>query len=197
MTKRAVIVHGWGGTPKAGWFPWLAAELTRAGFQTQVPALPETGEPRIFRWVPALAATVGRPDSETYFIGHSMGCQTIARYLQSLPAGDVVGGAVFVAGFFRRLSGLSSDPAEQATDAHWLKAPIDLPAVRAHLRKSIAIFSDDDPFVPLENVDDYRLVLKSEVIIEHGKRHYSGNDGVLELPVARDAMLRLAGRVTA
>ena len=192
MGKRACIVHGWGGTPAAGWFRWLGEELTRHGFAVAIPAMPVTDEPRISRWVPALAEAVGRPDSETYLIGHSMGCQTIARYLATLPKGTTIGGAVFVAGFFRRLTGLSDDPADQATDQHWLGAPLDLAAVRSRLPRSVAIFSDNDPYVPLDNVEDYKEKLQSEIIIEHGKRHYSGSDGFTELPVARDAVLRLA-----
>ena len=38
-----------------------------------------------------------------------MGCPTIARYLERLPDDVVVGGAVFVAGFFKSLTGLSDD----------------------------------------------------------------------------------------
>ena len=33
-----------------------------------------------------------------------MGCQTIARYLETLPDEIKVGGAVFVAGFFKSLT---------------------------------------------------------------------------------------------
>src|SRR3989338_169649 len=98
--KRVFIVHGWGGHPEEGWFPWLKKELEAKGFKVFVPQLPDAENPRIQKWVPKLAETVGVPDEETYFVGHSMGCQTIARYLESLPAEIKIGGAIFVAGFF-------------------------------------------------------------------------------------------------
>ena len=41
--------------------------------------------PRIQKWVSKLAQTVGDADKQTYFVGHSMGCQTIVRYLEKLP----------------------------------------------------------------------------------------------------------------
>ncbi len=191
--KRAIIAHGWDGYPEEGWFPWLKKELEAHGFEVIVPALPEAGSPRIYNWVPALAAAVGMPDEETYFVGHSMGCQTIARYLETLPEGKQVGGAVFVAGFFKRLTNLEDEPDVHETDRHWFGTPLDLVKVKTHLPKSVAIFSDTDNYVPLDNQDDFRDVLGSEIIIEHAKGHFSGpSDGVMELPVVRDALLTMS-----
>lgn len=192
MTKRVVIVHGWDGTPQDGWFPWLQKELEARGFSAAVPQFPNPAKPRIENWVSTLAETVGTPNEQTYFVGHSMGCQAIARYLESLPAGTKVGGAVFVAGFFKHLSGLENDPATRETDRHWLTAPLDLERARKHLPKSIAIFSDDDPWVPLDNQDDFRDKLGSEIVIEHGKGHFSGDrDKTFSAPVVLHKLLLL------
>lgn len=193
MTSRVIIVHGWDGTPRDGWFPWLKKELQARGFSVAVPQLPDPGKPRIDSWVSKLAETVGTPDAQTYFVGHSMGCQAIARYLESLPAGTKVGGAVFVAGFFKHLSGLENDPATRETDRHWLTAPLDLERARKHLPKSVAIFSDDDPWVPLDNQDDFRDKLGSEIVVEHGKGHFSGvRDKALSVSVVLKKLLSLA-----
>ena len=194
MTKRVFIAHGWDGYPEEGWFPWLKKELEARGFEVFVPQLPNAGNPRIQIWVPNIAEAVGTADEQTYFVGHSMGCQAVARYLETLPEGVKVGGAVFVAGFFKRLAGLEDTPDVEETDRHWLGTPIDLAKVKSHLLKSIAIFSDDDPWVPLDNQDDFRDKLGSEIIIEHAKGHFSGGrDKITELPVARDKVLSLAG----
>ena len=196
MQKRVFIVHGWDGHPEEGWFPWLKKELETKGFQVFVPQLPETNSPRIFNWVPALAAAVGEADDETFFVGHSMGCQTIARYLESLPESKRVGGAVFVAGFFKRLTGLEYDADVQATDKHWLGASLDLAKVRTHLPKSVAIFSDNDPFVPLDNQDDFRDQLGAKIVIENSKGHFSGGDDhCFELPSALAAVLEISGNI--
>jgi predicted alpha/beta hydrolase family esterase len=121
-----------------------------------------------------------------------MGCQTIARYLETLPEGLHVGGAVFVAGFFKRLTGLGDDADAQETDRQWLGTPIDLGKVKSHLPKSVAIFSDDDPWVPLDNQDDFRDKLGSEIVIEQKKGHFSGGrDGTTELPIVVEKLLRL------
>ena len=79
--KRAIIVHGWDGFPEEAWFPWLKRELEARGFTVDVPQMPEAATPKIDLWVPALAQAVGAPDVELVLIGHSIGVQTILRYL--------------------------------------------------------------------------------------------------------------------
>ena len=188
--KRAVIVHGWGGNPEEGWFPWLKKELKTRSFEIIVPELPDAETPRINKWVPALAAAVGEVDGNTYFIGHSMGCQTIARYLEGLDESIRVGGVVYVAGFFDSLT-LGEDEEEKVW-SEWKNTPLDLSRVRARSPKSIAIFSDNDPYVPLSNQDDFKDTLGSEIITQHAMGHFSGSSGCFELPVVLESVLKLA-----
>ena len=191
MNKRVFIVHGWSGHPKEGWFPWLKKELEQQGFQVSVPQLPDSDTPRISSWVPTLASAVGTPDEQTYFVGHSMGCSTIVRYLETLPEGVKIGGAVFVAGFFKHLT-LEGETESVPIAEPWLKTPVDFQKVRSHLDKSVAIFSDNDPYVPLDNQDDFRDKLGSEIIIEHGKWHFNEGNGVMELPSALESVLKIS-----
>ncbi len=193
MQKRVFIIHGWDGYPEEGWFPWLKKELEARGFSVIVPQLPRPDEPRINNWVPKLTEVVGKPDEQTYFVGHSMGCQTITRYLERLPEDAVVGGAVFVAGFFKRLTNLEDDDVVRSVADEWLKTPIKLGAVKLHLPKSIAIFSDDDPYVPMDNREDFANVLRAKIIVENKKGHFSGSTGTTKLPVALESVLEIAG----
>ncbi|KKQ28031.1 MAG: hypothetical protein US43_C0024G0009 [Candidatus Levybacteria bacterium GW2011_GWA1_37_16] len=193
MKKRVFIVHGWDGNPNENWLPWLKKELEAKKFEVFIPQLPDSGNPRIYNWVPKLAETVRKPDKQTYFVGHSMGCQTIARYLESLPKNVKVGGAIFVAGFFKRLTGLEDEPGVDETARHWLKTPIDFQKVKLHLPKSIALFSDNDPYVSLDNQDDFRNKLCSKIIIEKQKGHFNEADGVTKLPIVLKSLLEIAG----
>lgn len=192
QVNRVIIVHGWDGHPNEGWYPWLKKELEQRGFEVTVPQLPEPEKPRIQNWIPALSKAVGNPDEQTYLIGHSMGCQTIARYLETLSEEIKVGGAIFVAGFFKRLTGLEDDPEVQETDKHWLTSPLDFNKVRSRLKKSVAIFSDDDPWVPLDNQDDFRDKLDSEIVIVNKMGHFSGDQGITELPIVLEKLLEIA-----
>ena len=192
MEKRVFIVHGWDGYPEEGWFPWLKKELEAKGFSVFVPQFPKPHEPQINNWVPELKAVVGAPDKQTYFVGHSMGCQTIVRYLESLPEGMKVGGVVFVAGFFKRLTGLEDNEMVRSIVKEWLMTPLDLHAVKSHMKKSVAIFSDNDPYVPIDNKEDFVLKLGSKIVIEHNQGHFSGSTGTKELPAALAALIKIA-----
>mgnify|MGYP001587675271 CR=1 FL=1 len=192
MTKKVFIIHGWDGYPEEGWFPWLKKELENKGFEVFVPQLPEAGTPRIYNWIPKLAEIVGAPDKNTYFMGHSMGNQAIARYLESLPKATKVGGAVFVAGFFKRLTNLEDDDEVRDVSKHWLETPLDLAKVKLHLGKSIAIFSDNDPYVPIDNQDDFKNKLGSKIIIEHQKGHFNADAGITELLIVLKSVLEVS-----
>ncbi|MBU0666612.1 MAG: alpha/beta hydrolase [Nanoarchaeota archaeon] len=84
MTKRVFMVHGWEGYPENHWFPWLKKELETKGFEVFVPAMPDTDHPKMGAWLEHLTKITRAPDKDCYFIGHSLGCITILRYLETL-----------------------------------------------------------------------------------------------------------------
>lgn len=180
--KRVFIVHRWSGGPTEDWYPWLKSELEGRGIEVQVPEMPETDTPHIAAWVPALATAVGVADENTYFVAHSVGNSATLRYLESLSEGTKVGGVVFVAPWPKSIAGLEDDEEVRTIAKEWLDTPIDFAKVRAHIPKSVAIFSDNDKFVPLDNQDVFRNQLGSEIIIEHGLGHMSSEDGVDQVP---------------
>ena len=180
MNKRLFIVHGWMDAYEDQWFPWLKERAEALGFAVTIPRLPGIANPKVAAWVLTLSMAVGTADEDTYFVGHSMGAQTILRYLASLPDDDKVGGAVFVAGWIK-VSGLKTDE-ERATAKQWEETAINYRDIRKHLTRSVAIFSDNDPFVPKENHDIFRTEIGSTVILEHAKGHFTTEDGVKEVP---------------
>lgn len=188
--KRIFIIHGWGATPESEWLPWLAKNLRGKGFSVEVPAMPDTENPKIEAWVSHLEKIVGRCDENTFFIGHSIGCQAIMRYLEKISGDEKAGGVVFVAGWLT-LTGLESEE-ERMVSSPWINTPIDLEKVRRRAKKFISIFSDNDPFVPAENWEMFSEKLSAEIIVEKGIGHFSDDDGVKELPVAFEAVLKLA-----
>src|SRR3989344_3688840 len=98
--KRVYIIHGWGGSPDEPLHKWLASELRKKGFVVEVPAMPKPDEPKMETWIPFLSQLVGTPDSHSFFIGHSIGCQAIIRNLETLPEGVKIGGAGFNPGWY-------------------------------------------------------------------------------------------------
>lgn len=66
MSKRVFLIHGWEGYPEEGWRPWLKKELEGRGFEVFVPAMPDTKNPHLDKWLPHLADLVGKPSENDY-----------------------------------------------------------------------------------------------------------------------------------
>lgn len=188
--KRVFIIHGWGGKPEKGFLPWIKKELEAQGLFVEIPEMPDTDNPKIEAWTDYIREKVGRCDVNTFFVGHSIGCQAIMRYLEKFSESEKSGGAVFVAPWIT-LSGPENEE-ERMTSSPWVNLPIDFKKVKAHAKKFICIFSDDDPFVPAENGEMFSKNLGAEIMIEKNKGHFTGDDGVMELPAALDAVLKIA-----
>ena len=188
---RVFIIHGWDGYPEEGIFPWLKKELEGDGFVVFNPSMPEPLNPQIGTWVQFLKEQVGVPDKDTVFFGHSIGAQTILRYLESLPEDTKVGGAVFLAPWVN-LNPVAYENDEDLIIAKpWLETKLGWNKIKSHTNKFIAIFSDDDSLVPISDSKIFESELGASIIVEHGKGHFSGSSGIKELPSALDSVLKI------
>jgi hypothetical protein len=181
MAKRVFIVHGWGGSPKREWFPWAKAKLEKRGFEVHIPQMPDPNHPKIEPWIAHLKEEVGNPGENTILVGHSVGCQTILRYLQTLPEKQRVGKVIFIAGWERLYL---DDPAEASIAIPWLESPIDHETAKKRAASFTAVFSDNDPYVPFEeNANIFREKLGAKIILEKQMGHFNDDFGINEIPV--------------
>lgn len=187
-TKRAIIVHCWSGYPDYCWYPSVKDSLERVGFSVTVPVMPDTDAPRLSEWLPKLKEVVGAPDEKTYLIGHSAGCITIMRYLESLPENYKLAGVVFVAGFTHDLG------FEELKN--FFKTPIDFDKIKSRAKHFVAIASNDDPFVPVDQAEVLKEKLGAEVIMIDNAKHFSGaadgEDSCTELPFVTESILNMS-----
>ncbi len=189
--RRVFIVHCWGGNPKYAWYPWVKEELEKENIKVKVLKMPHTQKPKMKEWVKKLGEVVGIPDENTILIGHSIGCQTILRYLESLQKKVKVRGIILVAGFYTLNKERLANNEEHAIINPWLTTPIDHAKVREHTKEIIAILSDTDPWVPLENKGLLKKKLGAEVIVERGCGHFSEEDNCKELPIVVQKVLAM------
>lgn len=167
--KKIIIVHGWGGSSKSDWLPWIKTELEKRNVQVTTLEMPDTENPKIKTWTSYLKKQIKGIDKNTYFVGHSIGCQTIIRYLETIDT--KIGGVLFVAGWFT-LTGLETEE-EKKIAKPWIKIDIDFEKVKSKTNKSIALFSDNDPYVPIENWKMFEEKLGSEIIVEQNREHFN------------------------
>ena len=184
MKKRVFIIHGWGGGPEGACLPWLKNKLEKIGYEVLAPQMPNTDEPVIEEWINHISEIVGTPDEETYFVGHSIGCQAIMRYLQTMD--HKIGGAVFIAGWFV-LENL--EPEEIEIAALWTQNNIDFEKLRKISQNYAEIISDNDPFGGFkENKKIFSEKLGAKIIVLNNAGHIEN----AELPVALEELIRIA-----
>ncbi len=181
MAKRAFIIHGWEGTANSGWKGWLKGELEERGFLVFSPQMPDAENPKLEEWLATLHKLVGRPDKDTYFIGHSLGVVCILRYLERLGKGEKAGGALLVAG-----------PTENPgipQIAGFFKMPFEWEKIRRHCAGFVSINSDNDFYIDLRHGKVLEEKLGAKLIMLHKRGHFSHSEGCNVLPEALEALL--------
>ncbi len=189
--KRVFIIHGWGGNPNEPWPKWLRRQIEANGFEANSPEMPNAWHPKISEWVNKLNESVRNADEDTYFVGHSIGCQAIMRYLEQLPQNAKIGGAIFVAGWFNLTDETWDEGYTKEVADKWINTPINFEKTRQHSIKFILINSDNDPYVPLSDAELFKNNLGAKIIILNNKGHISGEDGVTELPIVLEELLKM------
>lgn len=184
--KRAIIVHGFKGKPGTNWKPWLKHELEVSGFSVEVPEMPNTNSPLVEEWVSRLSETVGSFGSdELYLIGHSLGCITILKYLETLSEGQKAKACVFVAGFGRRFEEY------QGRHDSFFEQDLDWDKVIKRSDNFVAIHSQDDPIVRYKELTVFKDKLNAKTISLDGMGHFGSQDGVFEVPVVLNTILEI------
>ena len=179
LKSRVFLIHGWGGSPQRDWLPWAKIELEKKVYDVIVPSMPDTDTPVIEPWVSYLDKLVGELRPDDILIGHSIGCQTILRYLEKTKG--VANKVILVAPWFT-LTNLENDEAWRVADP-WFTTPIDFSKVKSKAKSFITIFSDNDSWVPYqENRQMFEEKLGPQVITLHNRGHITGEEGSVELP---------------
>jgi len=179
--KIIYLIHGWGESPKSeAWFKWLNEESKKRNYKLIIPEMPNTNNPKIDEWLNKLNNII-KPNEDTYLIGHSIGCRTIMRYLEKLPKEIKFRWIIFVAGWFNLLESAYEDNQEKYIAKPWLEIPINAEKVKQHTDKVLAIFSDNDPCVPLSDSKIFREKLGAKVIIKKNEEHFNDTIKIKEM----------------
>ncbi len=176
--KKVYLIHGWGYNPEMHWYPWLKKELSKKGFVVVAFDMPDTDNPKIENWVGYLRENIEDVGEQTYFVGHSIGCQTIMRFLEKLHKNKKIAGCVFVAPWFN----LINLETEEIKIAHpWINSKIDFGRIKEHCANFLAIFSNDDPSVHIDESDKFKENLGAKIIIKKKMGHFDSVEKIPEI----------------
>ncbi len=172
--KRLVLIHGYDGDPSRDWLPWMISKLADKKIPVIAPYLPQPTNPVLSEWLSTIDAAVGKPDTNTFFLAHSLGCLTLCRYLESLEANVKIGGVIFVAGSAGGTNiGLSN------FDTSKIKPELILKHVNS---ENITQFWGTKDFIPKEKALKLGQLLKAKIIIVENAGHFSEDFDIFEVP---------------
>ena len=148
LMKKAIILHGTGGSPEGNWFRWLESELKMRGIDIWLPQLPNAEKPRLKIWLKFV--NEHSPfviDKDTIIFGHSSGA-TLALLLSIYTQ---VGRVVAVAPFIPMPFAYSATDWE-ANEKLFNEININemLTSRQPDNIQRVVISSTDDPYIPEE-----------------------------------------------
>ena len=188
--NKIFIIHCWDGTKDDGWYPWLDKELSNKKNKVYRFNMPNTDKPKIEEWVSFLDKKVKILDENTYFIGHSIGCQTIMRYLQTKEI-KKIGGILFVSPWLDLLDYAIEDEESFLVAKPWLSEKINFDKIKQFTNNINCIFSSNDYFVSLEQKNKFEKLLNAKTIVVNDKGHISQDDNVYELKEILDECIKM------
>lgn len=174
------IILGWGATPKNDWFPYLKKKLQEKGYKVKVPLMPDIDNPKIKPWVNKLKSF--KVNYDTIFVGHSVGCQTILRFLENFP--EKINMVILVAPWITINKDNLDENEEWSVAKPWSETPIDYKKIKNKVRKFIVIYSEDDPFAIEKDIKKLIKDLNAKEVNVGKKGHICEGDGIKTLPEA-------------
>lgn len=167
--KTVYIVHGWEWSPEHGWIAWLTKKLQEHGIEVYALLMPIPKAPEIESRVSHISSCIVAHGSEVSIIWHSLWVQAILRWAENLPTSISFGQLISVAWWFD-LANLNED--ELSIAKPWLSADnVNREKAASHFHDIKAIFSDDDPWVPVSNSLVFHQKLGAKIIMESGMGH--------------------------
>lgn len=168
--KNALILHGTANNLQGNWFPWLKTELEKRGWKVWAPDLPQADRPNTKRYNQFILNNKDwQFDQETVIIAHSSGGAAALGLLQHLPKRVRIDTCVLVGAFGKNLGW-------KEVEGLFVE-PVDFSEIKQRARRFILIYSDNDPYVPLEHGRWLVQQLNAKLIIKPGQGHFNLETG--------------------
>jgi predicted alpha/beta hydrolase family esterase len=163
---KIYMIHGWDGNSK--YYNNLIKQLK--GTETIALNMPDPEAPEIKKWINYMKKNI-IIDDNTYFIGHSVGCQAILRFLANQD--KKVKGIFLIAPWMHLDTQTIEEEGEEVKEIArpWMETPINFPKIKLLSKKITCIFSNDDPYVPLSDEKLFKKELGAKTIIREKLGH--------------------------
>ena len=177
--KKIYLFPRYSGDEDSDWYQQAKQEMMSGDKSVLVTllSLPNWDYPEVTTFLSFIARKLPQfeIDSDTYFVGHSVGCRAALLYLNELKKENQslrIGGLMCVAGWW-----FVDKPWPQLEQ--WMNISVDYNGIREMCNGNITtLISDNDPFTSdtLTNKYLWGKILKARVRIVQNARHFN-NDG--------------------
>ena len=165
------IIHGSYGNPNENWFPWLKERLEQLGHTVFIPKFPTPKNQTLESWMKVFE--VHQIDKETVFIGHSLGPAFILSVLEQLNC--KIKACYFVAPFLGLLNNKEFDDINRT----FTTKEFDWEKIKENCEKFICFGSKDDPYVPVEKINEFANKLEAKLILRGNAGHFNSSSGYI------------------
>lgn len=182
--KKAVIIHGTGGSPEGNWFPWLKHRLEEGGYEVWVPNMPgnETPNRQVYN---DFLFSDGWDFKDNIVIGHSSGAVSVLNLLLDERCPHIKLGVLVGAWAHMRESDLADS---ERFEALFPSEGFDFETIKSKSDELLFIHGDNDQLCPYDQAQWLAEQTHSELLTIPGGGHLRYADGFTELPQLTDAL---------
>lgn len=188
--KKVFMVHGFMGEPNGGWRPWLMGELYKDSIYACALSMPSPNNPIKNEWVKTIQDVVDLENDEVFLVGHSLGTPAILRYLESVPEGHSIAGAVLVSGATSKLEVDNPESKIRRID-NFFETPFDFDHIKKVCKKFAVIHGDNDEKVPFSHAEKLSNALDCELISVKNGGHLNSQAGWDKLPQVLEVLQKM------
>lgn len=178
------VVHGYTASSKDEWFPWLKSKLTENNIKVTIFDMPNSNSPNVIQWDSHLDKNITECDENTFFVGHSLGCISLLRYLEKQPVDKKIGGVVLVSGFLEEV------PTLPMLDS-FIKHDLNVKKLTELIRNLCVISSPSDSIVDYKYSCELAKQLKAKLITVENGGHFIAQEGFTEFPLVYDELCKM------
>ena len=147
--------------------------------------MPNPNNPIASEWIGNLSNSVKTINEDIYFIGHSLGCITLLRFLEMQPDNTKIGGIILASGFVKEI------PKYPNLD-QFIKSDLDFKKVTKMTRNRCVLSAPNDIHVPYEYSCELAKFLDAKLITIENGGHFIGQEGFFRFPEVFEEFCRMA-----
>jgi leucyl-tRNA synthetase/ASC-1-like (ASCH) protein len=180
--RTAILIHGFEDDGTGQYSPWkdgwIKDRLEELGYEVIIPTMPNADHPKRSEWISFMKKYENRINQNTILIGHSLGCISVADFVNKLnkkikavyliaPASDIIDFTKIK----KEWRNLNSD-IKSVED--FVKDPVDWPEIKNKAEIVRIFLSDNDKYVSLKKTLEIFEKNKIGYTVLHWQDHFIG-----------------------